>query len=84
MSIYDHYTDGELIGMEHPLFMVRTQSKIDAGWAADEGVPLADALPTIRARMQQLFGDVPSALVDTTVVEVFAVRAAQGLREAGD
>ena len=78
MSIYAHYTGGELIGMDHPLFMVRTQSRMDAGWAADDGVPLADALRTIRARMQQLFGDVPLALVDTTVFEVYAVRASHG------
>jgi hypothetical protein len=71
MSIYDHYTGGGLIGMDHPLFMVRTQSRIDAGWAADAGVPLADALRTIRARMQELFGDVPLALIDASVTMTY-------------
>jgi len=71
VNIFDHYTNGEPIGMDHPLFMVRTQSRIDAGWAAQEGVPLADALRTIRARMQALFGDVPIALVDATVTTTY-------------
>ena len=82
MNVYSQYTDGEPIGMDHPFFMARMQARIDAEWAADGGVPLADALRTIRARMQQLFGDVPLALVDTTVFEVYAARAAQGASDA--
>lgn len=72
MNIFDHYTDGEPIGMDHPLFMVRMQARIDAGMSAAAGVPLADALRSTRARMQDLFGEVPLALVDSAVVEVFA------------
>ena len=77
-NVFDHYTNGEPIGMDHPLFMVRMQARIDAGWAAADGVPLAEALRSIRARMQDLFGDVPLALVDSTVTEVFAQHAAAG------
>ena len=76
MNTFDHYTDGEPIGMDHPLFMARMQTRIDASRAADEGVPLGEALRKIRSRMQALFGDIPLALVDTTVVEVFAQHAA--------
>ena len=76
MSIYDYYTDAEIIGMDHPLFMVRTQSRIDAAWAADTGISLADALRTIRARMAGIFGEVPLALIDTTVSGVYAQHAA--------
>ena len=77
MNTFDHYTDGEPIGMDHPLFMARMQTRIDAGWAAEQGVPLEEALRSIRARMQELFGDIPLALVDTTIVEVFAQHAAE-------
>ena len=77
MNIFDHYTDGEPIGMDHPLFMARMQTRIDAGWAAEQGVPLREALRSIRARIQELFGDIPLALVDTTIVEVFAQHAAE-------
>ncbi len=38
-NLFDHYTGGEPIGMDHPLFQVRVQSRIDAGWAAADGVP---------------------------------------------
>lgn len=76
MSTYSQYTTDEPIGMDHPLFMVRIQSRIDAGWAADDGVPLAEALRSIRARMKMLFGDVPLALIDATVSGVYAMHAA--------
>lgn len=80
MNIFDHYTDGEPIGMDHPLFMARTQARMDAAWAAASGVPLPEALQTIRARMQMLFGDVPLALVDVTVAQVYAQHAAANHR----
>jgi len=72
MSIYDLYTDGEPIGMDHPLFMARMQARIDAGRAAAQGLPLEEALRDIRARMQFLFGDIPLALVDATVSMAYA------------
>lgn len=76
MNVYDLYTDGEPIGMDHPLFMARTQARFDAGLAAAQGVLLAEALPAIRARMQSLFGDIPLALVDFTVSTVYAEHGA--------
>jgi len=76
MSVYDYYTGGELIDMEHPLFMSRMQARIDAGMSASNGVPLAEALRAIRLRMRQLFGDVPLAMIDAVVVEVYAEHAA--------
>jgi len=76
MSIYDHYTHGEPIGMDHPLFMVRIQSRIDAGMLFEQDLPLDVAMRQTRARMQDLFGDVPLALVDTTVVATYAVLTA--------
>lgn len=76
MSIFDSYTDGEPIGMNHPLFMMRMQSRIDAGMLFDQGLPLVDAVRQTRARMQELFGGVPQALVDTTVYVVYAERRA--------
>lgn len=67
--------------MGHPLFMVRTQSRIDAGLAAAAGTSLEEAQRRIRARMQDLFGDVPAALVDSIVSAVFSERAAAGTQE---
>ncbi len=78
MSVFDYYTDGQPIGMDHPLFMVRIQARMDAGRAWAEGVPLAAALRAIRARMQDLFGEVPLALVDAVVSECYAQHAAAG------
>ena len=75
MSVYDHYTDGEPMGMGDPLFMARTQARWGAGMAAKGGVQLPDALRAIRQRMQDLFGDVPLALVDATVTQVYAQHA---------
>jgi hypothetical protein len=84
MSVYDPYTDGEPIGMDHPLFMARMQARMDAGMAAEAGVPLADALRTIRERMQDLFGDVPLALIDAMVSAIYAqVSAEQASPEQG-
>jgi hypothetical protein len=64
--------------MDHPLFMARMQARIDASMAAEAGVPLADALRSIRLRMQDLFGDVPLAVVDSVVVQTYATHAVQG------
>lgn len=38
MSVYTYYTDGDSIGMDHPMFMVRMQAKIDASAAAADAV----------------------------------------------
>lgn len=72
MSVFNLYTDEEVIGMDHPLFMAKTQAALDARLAAASGVPLREALVTIRARMQALFGDVPLAVVDATVSMAYA------------
>lgn len=76
MSIYSDYTDGEPIGMDHQLFMARMQARIDAGMSVESGIPLEEALRAIRERMQELFGDVPLALVDMTVSAAYAEHAA--------
>jgi hypothetical protein len=72
MNVYSLYTDEDAVGMDHPLFMAKTQAGFDAGLAAANGVSLAEALRTIRARMQALFGDIPLALVDATVSMAYA------------
>lgn len=77
MSVYAHYIGNEPIGMDHPLFMARFHARMSAGCAAASGMPLADALRSIRAEIQGLFGDVPLALIDSVVVQEFAVRAVQ-------
>ena len=61
--------------MDHPLFMARMQARMDAGMSAAQGVPLGEALPIIRERMQSLFGDVPLALVDVAVSAVYTQHA---------
>ena len=77
MSVYALYTDGEPIGMDHPLFMARLQAKIDASAAAAAGVSLAEALRAIRERIRALFGDEPMALIDSAVSAEFAQHAAR-------
>lgn len=83
MSVYAHYTGDEPIGMDHPLFMARFQARMSAGWAMASGMPLADALRSVRAEIQALFGDVPLALIDSVVVQEFALRAAQDDQPGG-
>jgi hypothetical protein len=72
MSVYDPYTECEPIGMDHPYFMARMHARMEASWAANEGMPLPEALRAIRLRMQGLFGEVPLALVDSAVSGVYA------------
>lgn len=81
MNVFDLYTNGEPVGMDHPLFMARMQARIDADWAADSGMSLAEALRAVRARMRMLFGEVPLELIDSVVVTAFAVRNAQDTQE---
>ena len=72
MSVLKLYTGLDEIGMDHPLFMVRTQSGIDAAMLFERGVPMEEALQGVKARMQDLFGeDIPLALVDGTVFAVY-------------
>jgi hypothetical protein len=52
--------------------MARMQARIDANCAARAGMPLPEALRAIRLRMQDLFGDVPLALVDSAVSSAYA------------
>lgn len=52
--------------------MARTQARLDAGLAAAQEFPPEEALRNIRARMQSLFGDIPLALVDATVLTAYA------------
>ena len=71
-SVIGMYVD-ELIGMNHPLFMVRFQSSVDAGLLYKNGVPVQDAIQSTLERMRGLFGDdIPEELVRTTVTLVYA------------
>jgi len=66
------YVD-EPIGMDHPLFMIRFQSRIDAGLDYQKGTPLKDAIQSTVKRMRFLFGDdIPEELVKTAVSLVYA------------
>jgi predicted kinase len=71
-SVIGMYAD-EQIGMDHPLFMVRFQSRIDAGLLYQNGTPIQDAIHATVKRMRGLFGDdIPEELVRTTVSLVYA------------
>ena len=71
-SVIGMYVD-EPIGMDHPIFMVRFQSRIDAGLVYQNGTPLNDAIQLTIIRMRFLFGDdIPEELVRTTVSLVYA------------
>jgi hypothetical protein len=70
------YTDETDVGMDHPLWMAKTQSAMDADMAYRAGVPLDEALRTIPERIRFLFGsDVPTALVAATVSLSYASQA---------
>lgn len=75
-SVIGMYVD-EPVGMDHPIFMVRFQSRIDAGFCIQDGVPLKDAIQITLARMRDLFGDdFPDELVRTAVSLEYAECAA--------
>lgn len=80
-SILGMYTD-EPIGMDHPIFMARFQSRIDAGFLFQNGLPLKDAITATLERMHYLFGDdFPDDIVRTTVTLEYAECAAEQLRQ---
>lgn len=86
MNVYDHYTDGYPVGMDHPLFMARMQAWIDASTAASAGISLAEALGAVRARTQDLFGAVPLGLIDVKVALIYTQRDAEcggGIKKGG-
>ncbi len=71
-SVIGMYAD-EQIGMDHPLFMVRFQSRIDAGLLYQNGTAIQDAIHATVKRMRGLFGDdIPEELVRTTISLVYA------------
>jgi hypothetical protein len=70
LGVYGPYVD-EPIGMDHPLFMARTQARMWAAHAAHGGVALEDALRTIREQVRTLFGEIPQALVDASVMTAY-------------
>lgn len=68
----------EPIGMDHPLFMVRFQTKVDARFQCEGNIPICDAIASTVKRMQFLFGDdIPVELVASTVSLVYAEVEAQ-------
>jgi hypothetical protein len=77
-NVLSLYTADTEVGMQHPLWMARTQSLIDAEISYCGGVPLDEALATIPDRIRFLFGDdIPVALVTATVSLAYARFAAQ-------
>ncbi len=76
-SAFNLYTDEPSIGMDHPLFMAKVQTAMDATFAAERGQPIEDALAVTRKRMRGLFGDVPAALIDMEVTIAYARAAAR-------
>ena len=76
--VYAIYTD-EPIGMDHPLFMARTQARLWAAIQAQSGEPIMDAVPGILKAIRELFGlDTPGAMVTAEVSVVYAEQAANG------
>ena len=70
LGIYGPYVD-EPIGMDHPLFMARTQARMWAALAAREGIPLEDMLRNVRKQALGLFGEVPLALVEVSATTAY-------------
>ena len=72
------FNAGGDVGMDSPVFMARVQAKMDANLALQNEVPIAEAIATITARMDELFGHVPRMMVSATVSLVYAEAAAHG------
>lgn len=71
------YTDEPLIGMDHPLFMAKTQARIWASSDAHRGTPLHIALNEILRLVRDLFGsNIPAAMILTEVTLTYANVAA--------
>ena len=70
------FNAGEVIGMDHPLFMASAQAGIYAHFAIDAGIPLDEALPSITERLTDLFGELPFGLVEDRVRSVYDGRSA--------
>ena len=66
--------------MSDPLFMVRMQAAIDAGFLYACGVALPEAIRQTVARMRLLFGEgVPRELVEVVVTVGYCARAVKAL-----
>jgi hypothetical protein len=74
-SVLGLYAD-EPIGMDHPLFMARTEARMRARLAAQHGIPLEQAIAKISDQINWLFGDVPAPLVTATVTTAYLEAAA--------
>lgn len=74
-SVLGLYAD-EPIGMDHPLFMARTEARMRARLAAQHAVPLEQAIADISAEINWLFGEVPAPLVTATVTTAYLEAAA--------
>jgi hypothetical protein len=66
------------IGMDHPIFVAKMQATIDAQVALRHGTPISAAIISIAARMRELFGEVPTAMVAAQVSIVYASAVAEG------
>lgn len=67
----------EPIGMDHPLFALRFQTRLDAELGYQSEATLHDATTAILKRMRTIFGDdIPEDLVRSTVSLVYAERDA--------
>lgn len=78
--VLDLYVDTP-IGMDHPVFQAKIQATMDARHAALHGLPLGEAIIGITARMRDLFGDIPGAMVAAQVSIEYAYCMAEGAQE---
>jgi hypothetical protein len=75
-SVLGMYVD-EPIGMDHPLFALRFQTRLDAGFSYQSDVTLHDATTATLKRMREIFGDdIPEDLIRSTLSLVYAERDA--------
>jgi hypothetical protein len=78
-GVFGLYSDGP-IGMDDPRFMVRTEARRVASWAADEGLDLHAALQRARDHVITLFGQAPQPLVDASATAAW-LESATGRRQ---
>ena len=79
LGVFGLYVD-QPVGMDHPVFMARTEARIRASLAAQNGVALDEALRTIGHEMNELFGELPGSLVEATVTTAWLDAVSQGGR----
>jgi len=75
-SVLGMYVD-EPIGMEHPLAMIKFQSRVDATLHYQNAMSLKESIESTLKHIRFLFGDdIPDELVRTTVSLTYAEHVA--------